>query len=435
MIQVRCFHDLSQADRFRNELNAINLSSIRPDPFSTFEFYENYLCNVESSSKAARLWLLLAFEGHRLVGYIALRRSLQRILGLPAYKIDLLTAHGSDRPHLVALQGHESPVRAAVYQYLLERRSEWGLLEFQEQEEESGLLPLPEQKTWSRYRLRRWPNLANGTIALRWSTTNAYFSALSKKTRSNISRQVRSLLAAGSVQYLSSDDPEVIKTLFELYQAVEKHSWKAQTQAGVGRDSRSLAYYARLMEPGQPMRIRIQVLIMNGIPIAGLISGSFAKGLYALHIVHDDRLNHLGPGSAVLLMGLRQAIEGGYGFFNLLRGFGYYKERWLARMSATESLQIYRVGSLFFWRRLLGDLKRQWESLLASAPPGDPVIHFNPVRREVELPPFYLRAESQAELPRPAESEPYTELIAQARRGKGEFLSARNLAAAMPFPT
>ena len=435
MIQVRCFHDLSQADRFRTELNAINLSSTRPDPFSTFEFYDNYLCNVESATTGARLWLLLAFDDHRLLGYIALRRSAQRILGLPAYKIDLLTAHGGDRPHLVTLPGHETPVRSAVYQYLLGRRREWGLLEFQEQEEESGLLPLPEQKTWSRYRIRRWPNLANGTIVIRWSSTNAYFSALSKKTRSNISRQFRSLLAAGSVQYLSSDDPEVIKTLFALYLAVEKRSWKAQAQAGVGRDPRSLAYYARLMEPGQPMRIRIHVLIMNGIPIAGLISGSFAKGLYALHIVHDDRLNHLAPGSAMLLMGLRQAIEGGYGFFNLLRGFGYYKERWLARMSATQSLQIYRIGSLFFWRRLLGDLKRQWESLLARTPLGDPVIRFNPVRREVELPPFYLQAEWPAELRRPAEPEQYVELIAQARRGEGEFLTGRDLAAAMPFPT
>ena len=45
--------------------------------------------------------------------------------------------------------------------------------------------------------------------------------------------------------------------------------------------------------------------------------------------------------------------------FNLLWGFGYYKTRWLAEMSETQSLQIYRIGTPFFWRRVLGDLDKR----------------------------------------------------------------------------
>jgi len=179
------------------------------------------------------------------------------------------------------------------------------------------------------------------------------------------------------------------------------------------------------------MRVWIQVLLLDGVPIAGLISGAFGKGLHALHIVHDDRLARLAPGSAILLLGMRLAIGGGYEFFNLLRGFGYYKERWLAQMSETWSLQIYRIGTPYFWRRVLGDLQRRW----FAAPANDDRLRFNPARRDIEQPRARNAGDSPALLASAAERERYTALIAEVRSGRGEFLSAPALAAAMPFET
>jgi len=170
-----------------------------------------------------------------------------------------------------------------------------------------------------------------------------------------------------------------------------------------------------------------QVLLLAGVPVAGLITGAFGKGLYALHMVYDERFSRLAPGSALLLMGMRRAIEGGYGFLNLLQGFGYYKTRWLAEMTQTHSLQIYRIGSPFYWRRVFGDAKRRW----FGAAVIDETPLANPSRRAVTTDEpaggVGLRVVSSEEHAR------YAALIAQVQHGRGEFLSSLQLAAALPF--
>lgn len=433
MIEIRCFHSLAEAKPFRDAMNALNLACVRPDPFSTFEFYENYLRNAElfPAAESPRLWLLLAFSEDRLVGYLALKQRLHRVLGLRAMKLDLLSDFVADRPHLVARPEHEKAVSAAIYTYLLSRKKEWSLVEFQQQDAGSPLLPPPAEATTGICQFQKWPNLPNGTIPIRWSSMTAYFAALTKKARSNVSRQMRALLAAGEAQVLTSSDPQTIAPLFELYRSIEPHSWKAQAGVAISLDPQSVDYYAGLMDPAQPMRVWIQVLLLDGIPIAGLISGAFDKGLHALQIVYDDRLARLGPGSAILLMGVRLAIEGGYQYFNLLRGFGYYKARWLAQMTETQSLQIYRIGTPFFWRRVFGDLKRRW----FGKKDGNETALFNPARLELEKTEPANTHVSLVQLAAPQERERYATLIAQVRLGRGEFLSASDLAAAMPFKT
>ena len=430
MIEVRCFHSLADAQPFRDAMNALNLASARPDPFSTFEFYDNYLRHAAAIPAVAqpRLWLLLAFSEDRLVGYLALKLCRFRVLGLPAARLDLLTAHKADRPHLVAAGDNVAAVAAAMYAYVLGRRKEWSLLEFQQQDAASALRPVPPQATSGACSFQQWPTMATGAVAVRWQSLAAYFSALSKKFRSDLKRQMRGLLAAGDVELLTSSDAQTLPPFFELYRSVEAHSWKAETDAAFAGRNQWTPYYTGLMDGGQPMRVAIQVLLLDGVPIAGLITGAFGKGLYALHTVYDERFSRLAPGSALLLMGIRLAIEGGYGFFDLLQGFGYYKTRWLAEMTETYSFQIYRVGSPFYWRRVLGDAKRRWFGAAVT----DETPLANPSRRAVATDePDTLAAGTPAASS--AEHAHYAALIARVKRGRGEFLSSLQLAAALPF--
>lgn len=423
MIEIRCCHTLADAEPFRAALNALNLAAARPDPFSTFEFYESYVRRAlaQPGGERLRLWLLLAFEGEALIGYAALKHSEQRVLGLRAAKLDWLTAHAADRPHVVARPEQARPVAAALYAYLLGRKRQWGLLEFQQQESDSPLLPPPAWTASGACRFQQWPNLANGTIPVRWDSTADYFAALSKKARSNVSRQMRNLLAAGEVRMLTSSHPPSMPALLALYRSIESHGWKARADATTRKDS---VTHADATAPDPTMRPVIQLLLLDGLPIAGLICGAFDKSLYALHIVYDERHAHLGPGSAVLLMGVRLAIEGGYECFNLLRGAGYYKERWLADMSETRSLQIYRVTSPFFWRRAFGDARRHW---FRKAEQGAPAP-FNPARRE-------LGQAVVADTADASERAQQATLLAQVLSGHGEFLSAADLARVLPFAT
>jgi hypothetical protein len=412
-------------------MNALNLASTRPDPFSTFEFYDNYLRNAAPIPAAAqpRLWLLLAFSADQLVGYLALKLCRFRVLGLPAARLDLLTAFKADRPHLVAASDHVAAVRAAIYAHIFSRRKEWSLLELAQQDATSALLPLPREATSRGCSFRQWPNMATGTIAVRSRSLAEYFSALSRKFRSDVRRQMRTLLAAGEVEVLTSSDPQTLPPLFELYRGVEAHSWKARTDAAFAGRNQWAWYYTGLMDAGQPMRVALHVLLLDGVPIAGLITGGFGKGLYALHMVYDERFSRLAPGHPLLLMGMRLAVEGGYGFFDLLQGFGYYKTRWLAEMTETQSLQIYRTGSPFYWRRILGDAKRRWfGASVANEPPLT-----NPSRRASTKGEPADALASRTPVASSGEQAHHAASIARVKHGRGEFLSSLQLLAALPF--
>jgi hypothetical protein len=378
---VACYHRLEDAAALRARVNALNLQSERPDPFSTFEFLENFLAHDERrSASRSTLWFLTATVAGRLIGYVALTHERARFLGFPISKIGFAVTRDTDRPHVVALAGHLREVSDAFYRYLLERKRDWSLLEFQQQDGASSMFPPPACIAGNGLAVRQWPSLANGTISVRWSTFENYLRDLTKKNRSNFRRQVRRLLALGEVEVLASADPATTPALLELYRSIEPRSWKSAAHGAIGRHPGRVAYFQALLRPVQPMHVSIHLLLVDDLPVAGLISGAFAQGLYALHIIYDASLAHAAPGSLMLLMGVRQAIETRATHFNLLSGFGYFKVRWLATMTEARTGQIYRTDRLPFWRRVVGDcLRSVWRQ-----PPASASAPFNPARRAAE---------------------------------------------------
>jgi Acetyltransferase (GNAT) domain len=435
LIDVRCLNTLEEVAALQVDIDALNIASAQPDPFSTFEFFENYSLHDEflSHSQGTRLWFLTAFNAGHLVGYLALKLTRHKVLGRYAGKLEFLVTHDADRPHLVARPHDAMAVSVAFYDYMLKRKKEWSFLEFSQQDATSVLFPPPAAVDLKGYRVSQWCGLENGTIDVRWTTLDEYFKSLSKKYRTNVSRQIRKLLSAGEVGYLMSSDPQTTPHLLELYRSIESHSWKSQADAAINRHPKWLEYYQGLLGAQQPMQVSIHVLLLDNVPIAGLINGAFEKGLYALQIVYDQRLSWLTPGAAALLLGMRQAILGQYAFFNLLSGFGYYKTRWQAIMVETRNAQIYRIGTPFFWNRLLGDMKR-W---MVSAKSRQTPAYFNPIRRDLNE----LEAE-QSDHDKILQLETstterlrYAELISRIRLGQGDFLSKAELAAALPAQT
>ncbi len=436
MIDVSCVHDLAQAGTHRGAINALNLASARPDPFSTYEFYDHCLRNAAAypDGSRLRLWLLLAFRGDELVGYLALKEGRHRVFGLPAIRLDLLTSYVGDRPHLVARPEESQQVSVAMWAYLLGRKRDWSLLDFEQQDDTSALLPVPPEAAAGPCQLRQWPNMATGIITLPSNGLTGYFGALSHKSRSNVGRKMRALLDAGDVQLLTSSTAQAAAVLFELYRCIEPHSWKGHADLAIGRNAQAIDLCAGMLDPAQPMRMVVQVLLLDGVPIAGLISGMFGKGQYAIHMVYDERQGDLAPGSAIMLLGVRHALDCGCEFLNMLWGSGHYKTRWLAQMHDTYSLQVYRVGGLYYWRRVLGDLRRRW----AGEPAADAPVQFNPIRRALrKLGKSHTAASTAtATLPTvPRRDSTAAALVEQARHLQVQCLTRMQLAAAMPFAT
>jgi len=426
-MEVRSFDSLDDARALRAKMAELNRRARRPDPFSTFEFYENFVENDEFHPEGIHPWLLAAFEHDELVGYLALKRSRIRSLGIPSTKVDFLVTHDTDRPHAVAPAEDERRCTDAFLRHLIDRRDEWDFLELQQQDEGSPLHTLPELPR-SAYLVRAFPTLENGTIPLRWPSVREYFASFNRKFRSNVSRQMRALFAEGNVEVVRSFDPRATPILFDLLLAIEPSSWKSQAAAAITRNPRRVAYFRGLMHPRQPMRIGITIVLLDRMPIAGLVTGEFEHRRYALHIVFDDRYAHLSPGGAVLFIALCDAIDARASELNLLSGFAYYKTRWLAEISRTHSVQIYRVGRGPWAKAVLGSLRRRAlpTRLAATAQ------KFNPVRRAVTPNDPFAPAPAPIE---PARRSAIDALVEEALKTPCAYLDAAALAATMPFET
>lgn len=116
-MDVRCYESLQAAAFLRDQVNALNCASPCPDPFSTFEFLENYLRHNEDhpQGQGLRLWFLAAFDERGLAGYMVLKQVLHKVLGVPTRKLDFLVTHNADRPQLLARPEQTLAVSEAFY--------------------------------------------------------------------------------------------------------------------------------------------------------------------------------------------------------------------------------------------------------------------------------------------------------------------------------
>lgn len=360
-LSLRCFHSLTDAAPWRRALDAINRAAPRPDPFSTFAFLEHYHQYDEyfPGGEGFQLWLLVVFRGDVPLGYVPLKYTEERVLGLQASKVSFLVLHDTDRPHLVARAADAEAVAAACFRWLADHGADWSLLEFHQQEAGSLLSHLPPELPNRAYRIAHWECHENATLKMRWPDLASYYAELSPNLRSTLARQTRRLTETGHAEVVSSRDPACLPALFDLYLEVEARSWKAQAGAGVGRSALREDYMRALLANRRLLEVDIKVLLLDGVAVSGIMTGAYAGRRYLLQLAYDAALAKLGPGSPMLALCVRDAILEGCPEFNLLNGFAVYKSRWLADVTPTRIVQIYRRGSLPDWRRRAGDIKRR----------------------------------------------------------------------------
>lgn len=359
-LSLSCFHSFAEAGPWREALDAINLASPRPDPFSTLAFLEHFHEHDEffPGGHGFELWFLVVFRGGTPIGYLPLKYTEERVLGLEASKVSFLVLHDTDRPHLVARAEDAGDVARTCFRWLAERGGDWSLLEFHQQDAGSPLSTLPPELPRSRYRMAHWECHENSTLRLRWPDLAAYYADLSPNLRSTLARQSRRLSELGNAEVVSSRDPACLPTLFDLYLEVEARSWKAQAGAGVGRSALREDYIRALLLNPRLLVVDIKILLLDGVAVSGIMTGEFEGKRYLLQLAYDASLAKWGPGSPMLALCVRDCFLEGSSEFNFLNGFATYKTRWLADVTPTRVLQIYRRGSLPDWRRRAGDLKR-----------------------------------------------------------------------------
>jgi hypothetical protein len=423
-IEVRAYRSIEALLPSKQEIDALNRASRRPCPFASFEYVRAFQENDESSAEGDELLWLCGFREGTLVGYLPLKRTHRHILGRAVPAIELLVWHDTDRPHLVARVDDEPPCAAAFLEYLT-RHERWAVIELLAQDEGSALSRLPPLPSW-RYYVRRYEIDPNTTIPLQQSSLREFYQGLSGDFRSTVSRMSRRLLQAGRVETLSCHDVRARRPLLDLYLAVERRSWKEAAGAGITRHPRRLGLFRSLCSPEQALQLAYDFVFLDGVPIAGIMSGIFEGGFYALETTYDEACGKLSPGYLTWLLGIRHGMRAQLRSYNLQSAYSYYKSRWNGVSTPTWSVQIYRIPGLPFLHARAGELKR---ALLRRGPEAPTT--FNEVKRSAKE-----KVQPSTEHPsRTAEAEAAAAVLAQLERQgvQLERLEGPALLEALPF--
>lgn len=362
-------------------MDAVNVRSAQPSPFATFEFMRSAVQGDEFSYEGSmsELVLLVAMDGDRLAGYLPLKRTEDRPLGLRRYQLGWLIIHDGDLPRLVAAPEDEARCASAFVEYLGScPRQFWTMLQFAGQDSESILRETVRELPHQAYYTRLFPGNSTSAIPIRWSSLREYFNDLSE--RRTLVQDLRRLLRDRTAEWIRSTDAASGRALFEVYLAIERRSWKHDTSAAIARSPRRIAYYRSLFNDDAPMFTHIALLVLDGLPVSAEITGNFDGVAYGLEGVFDGQSAARSPGKAAAMLTMHDAIRDGMRSLNLRWLFAYYKERWLARTTETENIQVFRRGSVHHLKAVLGEVKRR------IRPAREEQIGHNPTRRGADGP-------------------------------------------------
>jgi CelD/BcsL family acetyltransferase involved in cellulose biosynthesis len=420
---VEAFGALADLAPWRGDLARLARASRRPSPFTTPEYLAAYLAHEERVHAGSEPLLLLAFAGPAPVGFLALRRRPERILGLPCTRLEFLTTRDSDRPAVVALPEDERACAEAFYRHLATREAGWSTLELAEQDEASGLVAAASVLPRGRFLVRRYPNNPNGTVVLGPQGFGPWFQGLTGEQRSKVTRRARALLGPGDVELMVSDDRRALPELLDLYLDIEARSWKVVARAGISRHPERIAFFRSLMAAHQPASPVFLFLVRDGLPIAGFLTLSFERCVYGLEMAFDEAESELSPGNVLMLLAIRDAAARGGQAFNMLGNFEYHKARWGAAVTETSAVQVFRRGSPPHLKALAGALRRR-------------VLGTGPTQRDVE---YNLSRQGRAASPSPVDrAASRAGALATVARLTGaghavERLAGAALAALLPF--
>ncbi|HWW31473.1 MAG TPA: GNAT family N-acetyltransferase [Steroidobacteraceae bacterium] len=281
------------------------------------------------------------------------------------------------QPGILAAPEDEERVAAALIQHICQHERRWGMLEFVGQRPGTALHRAVHAAASRKFRARDYTVEPYTEIALVWNSLGAYFQSLTKKMRSNVSRQARRLFAAGEAELILAEGAAAVTAWLDVYCDLDRRSWKRGTSASIERNPRRVRFYREIVAGEAGLDPEFVGVMLDGVLIAGLLIGSNASaspdnhGAWCLEMAYDQSLADLGPGQLLLLLAVGMAIEKSHRYLNFMQNFAYYKHRWAAEPIHVVSVQLIRGLSLHNASAYLGAAKRKlraWRRLPSEVP-------------------------------------------------------------------
>lgn len=283
--------------------------------------------HLEAFEPGAKVRLVAAREGERLVGLLPLVEETARWRGLPFRRLRSASGVHSCRFDLLLHEGEEEAAAEAIWDHLAGLEG-WHVIEVRDVPfggEAERLLGFAEA---AGHLTGTWESMRTPTIPLpKEGGMEAFLEELPGKFRANLRRRRRRLAERGALEVRRVDAADPVA--LERFYALEASGWKGAKGTAIAAEGATRAFYDRAAAwAAAEGMLRLYALELDGQPVAahwGLQGG----GRYFLpKAAYDEAHGASSPGQLLVEDVLRDCIEQGLEEFDFLGPAMTWKLDW-----------------------------------------------------------------------------------------------------------
>ena len=302
------------------------------------------------------LAILLAYKDGVLLGIAPMCVTKKNLLGFFPYR----TVHfigeqkvAADHLDIIVERGREIDICENFINYYL-NKTDYDKIEMHSLRHDSSILET----------IRQWPETDNKYVSIRVGTVcpfirlpdswEEYLLGLSRKTRENLRRRIRLILEKLGGELVEVKDLSSVKEIFR--KLVEQHqaNWTSKEKLGSYGTMKFRLFHERLIEKLFPKgTILFHALKVKKEIIAVYYSFLMGGRLMFYSTGYDKNWEKYSPGTALLGIVIKRAIDLCLSEFDFLRGESNYKYRWTKQSRKDMDVDIWRSR----WIKMIEEIR------------------------------------------------------------------------------
>lgn len=315
---------IDNADRFtalEREWNELLAESPAESPFLTWAWLNAWWSHLASGR---RLAVVAVRDGDLLTAIVPLCASRGRVPFVWRYELMGTGFAGSDYLDAIVRRGFEDKAHQAIAEFLKQKDAALHLVRLPH---DSGLSRLAGPLTEAGWSVRTTTDGFCPFVRLSNHSWDSFLSTIGPAHRATTRRRLRSLATKFSMQFEQVAD-DVMRE-YALAKLFDFHRVRFGSKGTAFQNMAMRAFHLdatrRLQTAGM---LRLFTLRLNDELVGVMYGMSFKNRFYFYQHGHEQRLQTLGIGRAVLDLSIRAALEEGLAEFDLLYGGEAYKSAW-----------------------------------------------------------------------------------------------------------
>ncbi len=347
MVSVRVATTLAQFEKLSSVWNDLLEGTSSNHLFLTWEWLYPWAKHYLDDD---RLFILLVYEGDRLVGIAPLYIRKETHFGLLRFRRVVFLGTGEAcSPYLdvIVSDRKKGAVLTALISYLYrEAGGEWDILSLSELPAESSTLDYCYRMMGEAGKVIEITDQTCYPIIRLGKEVGDFLSGISGNERYNLRRKRDRLDEAGRVTFSHVSSPNDVEKEMAAFVALHQMRWEQNGKGGCFKSERFLTFHRAISESfGRKGWLRLDFLTLDGEKIAGIYGFSY-QGRYSFYLpgLNPQVVPEASPGNLLLYECVQRAIREGCAEFDLLRGAADYKLAWANFIRRTLTVRMFNKG-------------------------------------------------------------------------------------------